>query len=319
MSRFGRKMKKPEGLEYIEPTLEILEQEIRDKINEPHEGARKTESIWPVHQINWQRSRYVYEMYYKYSKISKEVYDYCVHMKLVDVGLIAKWKKPGYEKLCSTYVINTRNYNFGTVAICRVPRQSLGDGQLVECPTTGCRGCASGPAGERNIFGNKYGQSLAKIQVAREERESRGAVEARQGERKREAALDEAVPSKKRKAGEDEEESEDDEDGDDRSPSKTRFLQSPAARGFPTPRTPRARPSAEAPRPRAGGGRRRRCGWALQDEHLGRQRRGRDSRGVSGRLPAPPVYLKTVHPTSRARWGFRGSPSDAAAYFQIAE
>jgi hypothetical protein len=31
-------------------------------------------------------------------------------------------------------------------------------------------GCASGSGGERNIFGNKYGQYLAAIQVAREDR-----------------------------------------------------------------------------------------------------------------------------------------------------
>lgn len=29
--------------------------------------------MWPIHQINWQRSRYVYDMFYKYHKISKEV------------------------------------------------------------------------------------------------------------------------------------------------------------------------------------------------------------------------------------------------------
>lgn len=40
--------------------------------------------------------------------------------KLVDGPLMAKWKKPGYERLCSTYVINTKNYKFGTVSICRV-------------------------------------------------------------------------------------------------------------------------------------------------------------------------------------------------------
>lgn len=33
---------------------------------------------------------------------------------------MAKWKKPGYERLCSTYVINSKNYKFGTVSICRV-------------------------------------------------------------------------------------------------------------------------------------------------------------------------------------------------------
>jgi len=173
MSRFARKGKKPAGFEIIEPTLEVLEQELRDKVNEPHEGKRKVESLWPVHQINWQRSRYVYDMYWRYGKISREVYDYCIRNKLIDGPLCAKWRKPGYERLCSTYVINTKNYNFGTVSICRVPRQSLGEDQVVECPTTGCRGCGSGAKGSKNIFGNKYGQHLARIQVHREARAER--------------------------------------------------------------------------------------------------------------------------------------------------
>lgn len=124
-----------------------------------------------MHQINWQKSRYVYDMYYTYERISREVYDYCITNKLVDAALIAKWKKPGYERLCSTYTINPRNYKFGTVSICRVPKQYLAPGMEIEDPVTGCRGCASGSGGASNIFGNKYGQYLATIQVAREERQ----------------------------------------------------------------------------------------------------------------------------------------------------
>jgi bud site selection protein 31 len=140
-------------------------------VNEPHEGLRKTESQWPVHQINWQKSRYVYDMFYIYHRISREVYEYCIKNKLVDAALIAKWKKPGYERLCSTYVINPRNYKFGTVGICRVPKHCLAPGTTIEDPVTGCHGCASGPGGNKNIFGTKYGQYLAAIQVAREERQ----------------------------------------------------------------------------------------------------------------------------------------------------
>ncbi len=113
-------------------------------------------------------------MYYTYNRISKEVYDHCVNNKLVDAALIAKWKKPGYERLCSTYVINPRNYKFGTVSICRVPKQFLAPGTEIEDPITGCRGCASGS--NHNIFGNKYGQYLAAIQIAREERQARRAA-----------------------------------------------------------------------------------------------------------------------------------------------
>lgn len=170
MSRFVRRERPPAGFEAIEPTLDALEKELREKVNQPHEGLRKGESLWPVHQINWQRTRYVYDLYHVYKEISREVYDYCVRMKLVDAALMAKWKKPGYGRLCSTYVINPKNYKFGTVSICRVPKQHLAEGTVVEDVNTGCHGCASGPGGQRNIFGNKYGQYLAAIHMARKNR-----------------------------------------------------------------------------------------------------------------------------------------------------
>jgi bud site selection protein 31 len=169
MSKWSKKGRAPAGFEYVQPVLDALERELRDKMNEPHEGKRTCEALWPVHQINWQRSRYVYDMFYKHKRISREVYDYCVRAKLVDANLIAKWKKPGYERLCSTFAINTKNYNYGTVSICRVPRHQLSEGQVIQEKHSGCRGCASGPGGYHNIFGNKYGQHLARIQIAREE------------------------------------------------------------------------------------------------------------------------------------------------------
>ncbi|KAL4162517.1 hypothetical protein PRNP1_003054 [Phytophthora ramorum] len=169
MSKWSKKNRAPAGYAYIEPVMDALERELREKMNEPHEGKRQCEALWPVHQINWQRSRYVFDMFHKYHKIPREVYDYCVKRKLVDANLIAKWKKPGYERLCSTFAINPKNYNYGTVSICRVPRQQLSEGQAVQEKHSGCRGCASGPGGYHNIFGNKYGQYLARIQIARED------------------------------------------------------------------------------------------------------------------------------------------------------
>eukprot|EP00752_Nemacystus_decipiens_P005619 g5084.t1 len=177
MSRFARKERPPPGFEILEPTLNALENELREKVNEQHEGKRKNEALWPVFQINWQRSRYVYDMHYVYKAISKDVLDYCIRSKLVDGPLMAKWKKPGYERLCSTYVINTKNYKFGTVSICRVPKQYLSAGTVVEDVNTGCRGCATGAGGNKNIYGNKYGQYLAAIQMARQKKQARKARE----------------------------------------------------------------------------------------------------------------------------------------------
>lgn len=170
--RWGKKKKPPVGFDDVEATLEALENELRDKVKETNEGKRKTESLWPIHQISWQKSRYIYDMYYTHNRISRQVYDYCINQKLVDSSLIAKWKKPGYERLCSTFVINPSNYKFGTTSICRVPIYDRPEeARAAQDPTTGCRGCACGKgAGPRNIFGNKYGQNLAAVQIARENR-----------------------------------------------------------------------------------------------------------------------------------------------------
>ena len=85
MSKYGRQMREPEGFEYVEPTLTALENELREKVNESHEGLRKVESGWPVHQLNWQKTRYIYDLYYIHNKrISREVYDYCINNKLID-------------------------------------------------------------------------------------------------------------------------------------------------------------------------------------------------------------------------------------------
>ena len=211
--RWHKKKAPPPGFEIVEATLEALENELRDKIKETNEKKRKTESMWPVHQINWQKSRYVYDLYYTYRRIPKAVYDYCIQQKLIDAALIAKWKKPGYERLCSTYVINPTNYKFGTTSICRVPMWDRSTEQkAAQDPTTGCLGCASGKgAGPRNIFGNKYGQYLAAVQIAREERLAKIAEQREQQEHDNEKRLE--------NAGDDDEETDDDTDEDDYGPT----------------------------------------------------------------------------------------------------
>jgi bud site selection protein 31 len=97
---------------------------MRDAENESHEGKRKTESLWPIMRLNHQRSRYVYELRYIRKVISPELYEWLLKQGfadaksvifpsfpiifLIDVfSLIAKWKKPGYEKLCCVRCIQT--------------------------------------------------------------------------------------------------------------------------------------------------------------------------------------------------------------------
>ena len=205
----------PEGFDYVEPVLEALEQELRDVVQERDPTKRKTEAMWPVHQLNWQKSRYIYDLYYIHGRISRQVYQYCVDQKYVDAALIAKWKKPGYEKLCSTYVIHPSHYKFGTTSICRVPYKDRSEAQrTVADPTTGCLGCFSGKDSPRNIFGNKYGQHLAAIQIAREERrqQRQAAAEAQaQAEQAEQELLQEQQEALRQQQQDEEEDDDDDE------------------------------------------------------------------------------------------------------------
>ncbi|OAF72025.1 hypothetical protein A3Q56_00215 [Intoshia linei] len=140
--RMNRRDPPPDGWELIEPTLDEFNRKMREAEEEPHEGKRKTESIWPIFRIHHQRSRYIYDLFYKRKAISKELYDFCINLKLADKNLIAKWKKPGFENLCCLSCIQKRDTNFMTNCICRVPKIKLEEGKIVECVHCGCRGCS---------------------------------------------------------------------------------------------------------------------------------------------------------------------------------
>eukprot|EP00743_Colponemidia_sp_Colp-15_P003426 GILK01003700.1.p1 GENE.GILK01003700.1~~GILK01003700.1.p1 ORF type:complete len:161 (-),score=10.84 GILK01003700.1:142-588(-) len=139
-----RTKKAPAGWELIEPTLIEMARKMREAESEPHEGKRKQESVWPIFRINHERSRYIYELFYKRKEITRELYEYCLREGHADAALIARWKKPGYEKTCCLRCIQTQDHNFQTTCICRVPTSKLEEGKIVECVHCGCRGCASG-------------------------------------------------------------------------------------------------------------------------------------------------------------------------------
>ena len=111
MSLRRKRKAPPEGWDLIEPTLDELELKMREAQTDPHEGKRKNEALWPIFKIHHQKSRYIYDLYYKRKAISKELYDYCLNEGIADKNLIAKWKKQGYENLCCLNCIQTRNMN----------------------------------------------------------------------------------------------------------------------------------------------------------------------------------------------------------------
>ena len=139
-----RTKKAPQGWDLISPTLLELKQKLRDVENEPLEGKRKPETVWPIFKLHHQMSRYVYDLFYKRKEISRELYEYCLREKWADAVLIAKWKKSGFERLCCLQCIQKGDSSFGKGCICRVPKDHLEEEKKVECVKCGCKGCASG-------------------------------------------------------------------------------------------------------------------------------------------------------------------------------
>lgn len=61
----------PEGWEMIEPTIDELNRKMREAETDPHEGKRKVEAEWPIFRIHHNRSRFIYDLYFKRKAISK--------------------------------------------------------------------------------------------------------------------------------------------------------------------------------------------------------------------------------------------------------
>lgn len=49
-----RRMRKqpPEGWDLIEPTLDEFEAKMREAETDPHEGKRRTETLWPIFKVS---------------------------------------------------------------------------------------------------------------------------------------------------------------------------------------------------------------------------------------------------------------------------
>lgn len=61
--------------------------------NDPHDGKRKCETLWPIFKIAHQKSRYVFDLYHRRKEISPELYEFCLDQGYADRNIIAKWKK----------------------------------------------------------------------------------------------------------------------------------------------------------------------------------------------------------------------------------
>lgn len=145
---FRRRLKNnkpPEGWELIEEVIDDFELQMKEAVNEEHEGKRKNELTWKINRIHWEKNRFVYDLMYVRKVMARDLFDYLVREKIADGPLIAKWRKPGYEILCSMLAIQKGNHNFGTTSHCRVPLSKRASQQRITPDVQiGCISCASG-------------------------------------------------------------------------------------------------------------------------------------------------------------------------------
>jgi bud site selection protein 31 len=176
----------PEGFEMIEDVIDDFEQQMRDAVNESHEGKRKNETTWKIHRLHWEKNRFIYDLMYVRKVISRELYDFLVREKIADGALISKWRKPGYEILCSMLAIQKGNHNFGTTSHCRVPMKNRAPQQRVTPDVqTGCICCASGDG----RFGGPIWWNTP-MDDSKEAREANRAVWVQEGEEEEEEEED---------------------------------------------------------------------------------------------------------------------------------
>ena len=144
----AKRRQAPAGFEgRVEAELAGFDERMREAVAASHEGKRRNEGTWEVTRIHWERNRFVFEEFYRRKAISRELFDWLCQCKLADRNLIAKWRKPGYEQLCSLQAIQTRDTNFGTVSQCRVPLKKRNPQQWGPSVRTGCVSCVSGDKG----------------------------------------------------------------------------------------------------------------------------------------------------------------------------
>ncbi|GMM31382.1 U2 snRNP complex subunit [Martiniozyma asiatica (nom. inval.)] len=129
------------------PNLSKFSKEISLLINAPlaQTPQLRKESQFNLKKLHHDKNRFLYKLFYKDATITQQTWDWMVKWKIVDVALVAKWRKQGYENLCCLACIGSEG---GKICICRVPlsvRKDLNEeGQADPCDKCACLGCSSG-------------------------------------------------------------------------------------------------------------------------------------------------------------------------------
>lgn len=65
--------KPPEGWELIEDVIEDFELQMKEAVNEEHEGKRRAELTYKIHRIHWEKNRFIYDLMYQRKVMSREL------------------------------------------------------------------------------------------------------------------------------------------------------------------------------------------------------------------------------------------------------
>lgn len=57
----------------MESVILDFEEQLKEAVNEEHEGKRKCELTWKVHRIHWEKNRFIFDIMYKRKAISREL------------------------------------------------------------------------------------------------------------------------------------------------------------------------------------------------------------------------------------------------------
>lgn len=77
--------KPPEGWELIEEVIEDFEGQMKEAVNEEHEGRRKNELAWKIHRIHWEKNRFIFDLMYQRKVMSKELVSIALPGRAADI------------------------------------------------------------------------------------------------------------------------------------------------------------------------------------------------------------------------------------------
>ena len=53
--------------------IEDFELQMKEAVNEEHDGKRKSELTWKIHRLHWEKNRFIFDLMYQRKVMSREL------------------------------------------------------------------------------------------------------------------------------------------------------------------------------------------------------------------------------------------------------